>query len=113
MTYESVKHKNIHVVGDATIGLPVPKSGTMANAMGKICANAVVHLLNGKEPPVMAPVNVCYSWVSDREAIAVINAYRIAQGKVVMIEQKLTSQTVAVAQNSEGYARSIWNDILG
>jgi hypothetical protein len=51
--------------------------------------------------------------VSDREAIAVINAYRIAQGKVVMIEQKLTSQNVAVAQNSEGWARSIWNDVLG
>jgi len=113
VTYESVKHKNIHVVGDATIGLPVPKSGTIANAMGKICASAVVHLLNGKEPPPMPPVNVCYSWVSDREAIAVINAYRIAQGKVVMIEQKLTSQNVAVAQNSEGWARSIWNDILG
>jgi len=113
VTYESVKHKNIHVVGDATIGLPVPKSGTIANAMGKICANAVVNLLNGKEPPPMPPVNVCYSWVSNREAIAVINAYRIAQGKVVMIEQKLTSQNVAVAQNSEGWARSIWNDILG
>lgn len=113
VTYESVKHKNIHVVGDSTIGLPVPKSGTMANAMGKICANAVVSLLNGREVPPMPPVNVCYSWVSNREAIAVINAYRIAQGKVVMIEQKLTSQNVAVAQNSEGWARSIWNDILG
>lgn len=112
VTYESVKHKNIHVVGDSTIGLPVPKSGTMANAMGKICANAVVSLLNGREVPPMPPVNVCYSWVSNREAIAVINAYRIAQGKVVMIEQKLTSQNVAVAQNSEGWARSIWNDIL-
>ena len=51
VTYESVKHKNIHVVGDATIGLPVPKSGNVANAMGKICATAVVSLLNGKEPP--------------------------------------------------------------
>ncbi|MBI2555738.1 MAG: NAD(P)/FAD-dependent oxidoreductase, partial [Candidatus Rokubacteria bacterium] len=73
VTYESVKHKGIHVIGDSTIGLPVPKSGTIANAMGKICASAVVHLLNGKEPPQMPPVNVCYSWVSNREAIAVIN----------------------------------------
>ena len=52
VTYESLKQKNIHVVGDATIGLPVPKSGNVANAMGKICATAVVSLLNGKEPPV-------------------------------------------------------------
>jgi len=39
VTYESAKHKNIHVIGDSTIGLPVPKSGTIANAMGKICAS--------------------------------------------------------------------------
>ena len=36
VTYESVKHKGIHVIGDSTTGLPVPKSGTIANAMGKI-----------------------------------------------------------------------------
>ena len=36
VTYESVKHKGIHVIGDSTTGLPVPKSGNVANAMGKI-----------------------------------------------------------------------------
>ena len=90
VTYESVKARGVHVIGDATTGLPVPKSGNVANAMGKICASAVVHLLNGREPPPMAPGNTCYSWVSDREAIAVVNAYKIDNGKVVQIEQKLT-----------------------
>lgn len=114
MTYESVKHKDVHVIGDSTIGLPVPKSGNIANAMGKICAIAIVHLLNGKEVPAMAPGNTCYSWVSDREAIAVVNSYKIDKGKVVQIEQKLTpGQSVAVAQNSIGWRTSIWNDILG
>jgi NADPH-dependent 2,4-dienoyl-CoA reductase/sulfur reductase-like enzyme len=114
VTYESVKQKNIHVVGDATIGLPVPKSGNIANAMGKICATAIVHLLNGKEPPVIAPGNTCYSWVNDKEAIAVVNAYKIENGKVVQIEQKLTpGKSVAVAQNSLAWRASIWNDMLG
>ncbi|MBI2364142.1 MAG: FAD-dependent oxidoreductase [Deltaproteobacteria bacterium] len=114
VTYESVKQKNIHVIGDATIGLPVPKSGNVANAMGKICATAVVSLLNGKEPPVLAPGNTCYSWVNDKEAIAVVNAYKIENGKVVQIEQKLTpSKSVAVAQNSLAWRASIWNDMLG
>ena len=114
VTYESVKHRNIHVIGDSTIGIPVPKSGTVANAMGKIAASAVVHLLSGKQPPAMAPVNVCYSWVSDREAMAVINAYRIQGGKVVQIEQKLTpGHSAAVARNAVGWTTSIWNDILG
>ena len=101
-----LKQKNIHVVGDATIGLPVPKSGNVANAMGKICATAVVNLLNGKEPPVIAPGNTCYSWVNDKEAIAVVNSYKIENGKVVQIEQKLTpGKSVAVARQFDGLAR--------
>jgi NADPH-dependent 2,4-dienoyl-CoA reductase/sulfur reductase-like enzyme len=114
VTYESVKQPGIHVIGDATTGFPVPKSGNIANAMGKICATAVVHLLNGKEPPALAPGNTCYSWTSNREAIAVVNAYRIDNGKVVQIEQKLTPRAAAsVAQNSIAWRTSIWNDILG
>jgi len=114
VTYESVKQKNIHVIGDATIGLPVPKSGNVANAMGKICATAVVSLLKGNEPPVIAPGNTCYSWVNDKEAIAVVNSYKIENGKVVQIEQKLTpGKSAAVAQNSLAWRASIWNDMLG
>jgi len=112
-TYESVKHKYVHVIGDSTIGLPVPKSGNIANAMGKICAVAVASLLNEKPVPTMAPGNTCYSWVSDREAIAVVNSYKIEGGKVVQIEQKLTpGQSEAWAQNAIGWANSIWADML-
>ena len=113
LTYESVKAKNIHVIGDSTIGLPVPKSGNVANNMGKISAIAVANLLNGKEPPQMAPGNTCYSWVNDREAIAVVNSYRIDNGKVVQIEQKLTpGQSAQYGAHAVGWATSIWNDIL-
>jgi hypothetical protein len=90
VTYESLKAKDVHVIGDATIGLPVPKSGTIANAQGKIAAAAVVSLLNNRPVAPMPPLNTCYSWISDREVVAVVNAYRIDNGKVVQIEQKLT-----------------------
>ncbi len=113
VTYESVKQKGVHVIGDSTTGLPVPKSGNVANAMGKICASAVVQLLAGKPVQPIPPGNTCYSWVSDREAIAVVNSYKIENGKVVQIEQKLTpAQSVGVAQRSLGWAQSIWNDVL-
>ena len=113
VTYESVKQPGIHVIGDATIGLPVPKSGNVANAMGKIAAASMVSLINGKQPPTLAPGNTCYSWVSDREAIAVVNAYKIDNGKVVQIEQKLTpAQSPLVAQRAVGWAQSIWADVL-
>jgi len=114
VTYESVKQKNVHVIGDATIGLPVPKSGNVANNMGKAAASAVSNLIAGKQPPAMALGNTCYSFVNDREAIAVVNAYRIENGKVVQIEQKLTPGASAdVARNAVGWASSIWRDILG
>jgi sulfide dehydrogenase [flavocytochrome c] flavoprotein chain len=114
VTYESLKHRDVHVIGDATTGLPVPKSGTIANAMGKICANAVVHLMSGRPAPAVPPVNTCYSWVNDREAMAVVNAYKIDKGKVVQVEQKLTAgHSVLYAQHAESWARSIWTDILG
>jgi NADPH-dependent 2,4-dienoyl-CoA reductase/sulfur reductase-like enzyme len=114
VTYESVKHKDIHVIGDSTTGLPVPKSGNIANAMGKIAAAVVTATLNGRPAPQMPPGNTCYSWVSDREAIAVVNAYKIENGKVVQIEQKLSpAQSVVMAQNAIGWSTSIWNDVLG
>jgi NADPH-dependent 2,4-dienoyl-CoA reductase/sulfur reductase-like enzyme len=113
VTYESVKAKNVHVIGDATTGLPVPKSGNIANNMGKISAVAAAAMLNGKEPPQLPPGNTCYSWVNNREAIAVVNSYKIEGGKVVQIEQKLTpGPSVAYGQHAEGWARSIWNDML-
>jgi sulfide dehydrogenase [flavocytochrome c] flavoprotein subunit len=114
VTYESVKHRNAHVIGDATIGLPVPKSGTIANAMGKISANAVASLMGGRPAPQVPPLNTCYSWVNDREVMAVVNAYKIENGKVVQVEQKLTpGASTLYAQHAEGWARSIWTDILG
>ena len=113
VTYESVKQKSIHVIGDATIGLPVPTSGNVANNMGKAAALSIVSLLNGQAVPLMPPGNTCYSWVSDREAIAVVNSYKIENGKVVQIEQKLTpAQSVSVAQRAEGWRQSIWADML-
>ena len=73
----------------------------------------VVSLLNGKEPPTLAPGNTCYSWVSDREAIAVVNAYKIDNGKVVQIEQKLTpAQCPPWPSARSAGPQSIWADVL-
>ena len=43
-----------------------------------------------------------------------VNAYKIENGKVVQIEQKLTpGKSVGTAQNSLSWRASIWNDMLG
>ena len=52
-TLESIKVKDVHVLGDATLSAPaMPKSGHMANQHGKAAAAAIVELLNGR--PVTA-----------------------------------------------------------
>jgi hypothetical protein len=81
--------------------------------MGKISADAIVALLDGRPVPEVPPLNTCYSWVSDREVIAVVNAYKIESGKVVQVEQKLTpGQSTLYAQHAEGWAQSIWADVI-
>ena len=102
LTYESVKAPGVHVIGDSTIGLPVPKSGNVANAMGKICAIAVVFAPERPAGPPLPPGNTCYSFVSDREAIAVVDAYRIDQGKVVRRAEAHARPGAASALRAQG-----------
>jgi hypothetical protein len=67
----------VHVLGDATFPAPqMAKSGHMANQQAKLAA-AVIQLLKGEavnaEPVLM---NICYSFVTPREAIHVASAHR-------------------------------------
>jgi sulfide dehydrogenase [flavocytochrome c] flavoprotein subunit len=81
-TFESTIHKNIHVVGDASIAKPLPKSGYAANSEGKACAAAIVDLLNGREPGDPSFVNTCYSVVGPDDAISVAMVYNLQDGKL-------------------------------
>jgi sulfide dehydrogenase [flavocytochrome c] flavoprotein subunit len=77
-SFESTLHENIHVIGDACIASPLPKSGFAANSEAKACALAVAALLNGREPGRTAFSNGCYSIVGDGYAISVVGLYRLA-----------------------------------
>lgn len=78
LSYESLKHKHIHVIGDAIAASPgMPKSAHMANQQAKVCAAAVAASLTGQKPsenPIIA--NTCYSFVSQTEVIHVAAVYR-------------------------------------
>ena len=67
-TFESTIHKGIHVIGDAAIQKPLPKSGYAANSEAKVTAAAVVELVNGREPGTPSWVNTCYSIVAPATA---------------------------------------------
>lgn len=119
-TMESTAVKGVHVLGDATLSAPgMPKSGSMANQHAKVCASAVVALLNGRQPN-MDPkiVNTCYSFVSDSEAFHVASVHQWDAGQNTLIPVKGSGGVSAARSDLGGkyawaWAQNIWQDALG
>jgi sulfide dehydrogenase [flavocytochrome c] flavoprotein subunit len=84
-TFESTKQPGVHVIGDAAIQKPLPKSGYAANSEAKVTAAAVVELLNGREPGDPSWVNTCYSIVAPEDGISVAMVYNLVDGKVAKV----------------------------
>ncbi len=83
LTYESKVARGVHILGDSLQIAPLmPKSATMANGHGKVCAAAVVALLRDEAPnPSPTLVNTCYSMVSDSLAIHVASVHKYEPGE--------------------------------
>jgi len=82
LTWESTLIKNIHVIGDAAIQAPLPKSGFAANSEAKVCAANVVQLLKGNKPIEPHWINTCYSLITPEHGISVSMVYDLVDGKV-------------------------------
>lgn len=74
---------HIHVVGDATIASPMPKSGFCASAQGKVAAAAIAADLAGQDAPRAVFANTCYSLIGPDYGISVAGVYR-AEGDTVI-----------------------------
>lgn len=86
VTWESKLVKNVHVIGDAAIQAPLPKSGYAANSEAKVCAAAVVSLMNGQDVNRPSWVNTCYSLVAPTYGISVAMVYDLKEGKVSKVK---------------------------
>ncbi len=85
LSYESKVHKKIHVIGDS-VSAALPKSGHLATSQAKVCAAAIIELMQGRQPdPSPAIANTCYSMVSNNEAVHVAHVYRFNAEKQAMI----------------------------
>ena len=116
---ESLAVKGIHVIGDSTLSAPaMPKSASMANQHGKICAAAVVALLRG-QPVDLNPVimNTCYSFVSGKSAMHVTSIHQYDATQKTLVPVKGAGGVSEKASELEatyawGWARNIWADTL-
>lgn len=86
-TFESPQVPGVHVIGDATIASPMPKSGFCATVQGKVTAAAVAALLAEREPPAPAWANTCYSMIAPDYAVSVAGVYKLdAEDKIIAVE---------------------------
>jgi NADH dehydrogenase FAD-containing subunit len=119
LTCESLAVRGVHVLGDATQSAPaMPKSASMANQHGKICAAAVISLLKGlpvnSNPAIM---NACYSFVNGSTAMHVTSVHQYDAAQKTLVPVKGAGGVSEKASELEatyawGWARNIWADAL-
>lgn len=114
-SFESKQHKDIHVIGDASIATGLPKSGYAASTEAKVCAAAVVNMLKGKESPIASYANACYSILAPEYGISVAAVYKLAddRSKVEKIAGGLTPMdaTEEALRREVQYAYSWFNNM--
>jgi len=120
LTMESVAVKGIHVLGDATLSAPaMPKSASMANQHAKVCAAAVIALIQGQPVnPQPMMMNTCYSFVDGRNVIHVASVHTYDPAQKTMVPVKGAGGVSTAASELEGtyawgWARNIWGEALG
>jgi sulfide dehydrogenase [flavocytochrome c] flavoprotein subunit len=115
-TFESKLHKGVHVIGDAAAATGLPKSGYAANSEAKVCAAAIVNLLNDKPVGIPSYVNTCYSMLSPDYGISVAGVYKLHEGKIVEVGGGLSAGDAPDsirkqdAQYNESWYQSIMSD---
>lgn len=120
-TFESTRHKDIHIIGDAAIAGKMPKSGFAASSQGKVCAAAIVTSLTGDVLPEPSYANTCYSLVGPEYGISVSDVYRLVNGKIEPVKGAGGVSPMNVgskfrekeASYARGWYSSITADIFG
>ena len=116
LTYESKLAPNVHVIGDS-VSAALPKSAHMATSQARVCASAIVELMQGRTPdPAPVFANTCYSYVNDKQAIHVANVYRYDDAKKIMVAADgggvSTSPSELEGEYAKAWAVNIWSDVL-
>jgi len=118
LTFESKVVKNVHILGDSAL-TNFPKSGSVANNTGKMCAYALSEQFAGR-PADPAPVvtNTCYSGTGMGTAFHVATVFRWNDEKKSLVPPKDANGVSAEESEiemayMESWAKNVWADTLG
>lgn len=88
LTFESTRHPDVYVLGDASSAAKMPKSAYAANSQAKVAAAAIVARFNGQSPGEPTYVNTCYSILGEAHGISVAAVYSLDRGSNTILPIK-------------------------
>jgi len=118
LTFESLDVPNVHILGDSAL-TNFPKSGSVANNTGKMCAYALSEMFAGRQPdPSPVVTNTCYSAGSDSVAFHVATVFRWDPEKKALVPPKGANgvskeESELEMAYMESWAKNVWSDTLG
>jgi hypothetical protein len=121
LAFESTLAPGVHVLGDAAIADPMPKSAFAANSQGKACAAALAALVEGRPAPSPILMNTCYSLVAPDAGIAIAGSYGVRDGALrtlpgsAGVSPSTPAEGVRTleAEHAHGWYRAVVADAFG
>ncbi len=114
-TFESRVQANIHIIGDAAIANPMPKSAFSANNQAKVCAAAIVARLRGEPVARPALMNTCYSLVAPDYGISISAVYAVENDTIQVVPGSSGTSPLDAPETTRAleaaYARSWYANI--
>ena len=115
LTFESMKMRRVHVIGDACIAGNMPKTAFAANNQAKAVAAVVVSILRLRKPKPTVMANTNYSLMNPDYGFFSNEMYRVQNNQIVEVAGSRGATMgwgdLAVNQKEASYARS-WYDSL-
>ncbi len=118
LSYESTMVSGIHIIGDAQ-NSSQPKSGHMANAQAKVCADAILRSLSGLAPdPAPKTASACFSPVTHSTAgwLTAVYAYDAASGTMRVVPESLVESPTISSRNFQrmfDWGANLFTDSFG
>jgi len=121
VTFESLKAKNIHVIGDSAFAGTMPKSAFSGLLEGRLCAAAIVRLFAGATPDAAPMSSNCYSVVAPGYAISITGEFRPLNGEYTEVDHSIQSSPLDApptlraedAKKADAWFRAATSEIFG
>lgn len=111
VTFASVLHPDVHVVGDSINGGAMPKSAFAASSQAKACAFAIAAALGGGDASRPFLYNTCYTFLAPDDAVSDAITFTSAGGKIAIADIAISAVDESAALRARTAAEAdAWYD---